>query len=361
MTVVGQADGLHKAGINVEVWKFSRFLSEPKHSQTRSGADIWELPLFRPRIASVYTMPRATRQWIERRLGEIQLFHCHAVFSPINNQLARFGRPYAATPNGGWSTRVFQGRNRFAKWAWMHMSEKRFWSGARFVQAVSSGERDQLKDLPGMAHIEQIPNGVDLPALNSDSHGRDAWVFMGRLAIDHKGLDRMVRSYALCRKKGASLPRLVLAGPDFRGGREYLAKLIAELGIEKMVELPGPVKGPEKEALLNRASLFLHTSRWEGLPLSMLEAMAHGVPCLVTNGTNFADVIKTSGTGYCAGESDEEIAAAMASVDAKETPAMGIRARQLVEKEYSWERVSDRLLQAYQRWCGASFPVRRAL
>jgi glycosyltransferase involved in cell wall biosynthesis len=170
-------------------------------------------------------------------------------------------------------------------------------------------------------------------------------------------LDRMVRSYALCRKKGASLPKLVLAGPDFRGGRDYLAKLIAELGLEKVVELPGPVKGQEKESLLNRASLFLHTSRWEGLPLSILEAMAHGAPCLVTQGTNFADVIRTSGTGYCAGESDEEIAAAMASVNLKETPAMGIRARQLVEKEYSWERVADRLLQAYQRWCGATFPV----
>ena len=38
MTVVGQADGLHTAGVKVEVWSFSRFRSEPKHSKTRARA-----------------------------------------------------------------------------------------------------------------------------------------------------------------------------------------------------------------------------------------------------------------------------------------------------------------------------------
>jgi glycosyltransferase involved in cell wall biosynthesis len=358
MTVVGQADGLHNAGVNVEVWSFSRYILEPQHSKTRTGADIWVLPLFRPKLASVCAMPRGTRRWIEGRLGEIQLFHCHAVFSPIHNQLAKFGKPYVVTPNGGWSTVVFGGRNRLAKRLWMELSEKRFWSGARFVQAVSSGEQERLKELPKMTRIEPIPNGVDLPALDSGAK-RDAWVFMGRLAIDHKGLDRMVRAYAICRKKGLALPKLVLAGPDFRGGRQFLTDLIAAHGLEKEIELPGPVNGKEKEALLNRASLFLHTSYWEGLPLSILEAMAHGVPCFVTRGTNFTGVIKESGAGYCAGDSDEEIAAAMASVDKQASLAMGMRARQLIEKEYTWERVAERLVQAYERCCGATFPAHR--
>jgi glycosyltransferase involved in cell wall biosynthesis len=355
MTVVGQADGLHTAGVKVEVWSFSRFRSEPKHSKTRTGADIWELPLFRPKIASVCAMPRGTRRWIEKRLDEIQLFHFHAVFSPIHNQIARFGKPYAVTPNGGWSRVVFNGRNRLAKRLWAELSEKRFWARARFVQAVSSGEQRQLKELAGIARIEEIPNGVDLPALNREPQKRDCWVFMGRLAVDHKGLDRMVRAYAICRKKGVSLPRLVLAGPDFRDGRKFLLDLISANGLEQDIELPGPVRGKDKEMLLNRASLFLHTSRWEGLPLAMLDAMAYGAPCFVTNGTNFTGVIKESGTGYCAGESDEEIADAMARVNSQECLVMGLRARQLVEKEYTWNRVSDRLIQAYRESCGATF------
>jgi glycosyltransferase involved in cell wall biosynthesis len=349
MTVVGQADGLHTAGVNVEVWSFSRFNSEAQHSKTRTGADIWELPLFRPKVVSIWTMPGNTRRWIEGRLDEIQLFHCHGVFSPINNQLAKFGKPYVVTPNGGWSADVFNGRNRLAKRLWTQLSEKTFWAGARFVQAVSGGEQQQLKQLPQIGAIEQIPNGVDLPSSYPSAETRDTWVFMGRLAIDHKGLDRMVRSYALCRKKGVLLPKLVLAGPDFRGGREVLTKLIASLGLEKEIELPGPVTGKEKAALLGRASLFLHTSRWEGLPLAMLDAMAHGAPCFVTKGTNFSGVIKQSGAGYCAGESDEEIAAAMASVNREECLGMGARARQLVETEYTWPRIAQRLRRAYER------------
>jgi len=165
----------------------------------------------------------------------------------------------------------------------------------------------------------------------------------------------MVRAYAICRKKGVSLPRLVLAGPDFRDGRKFLLDLISANGLEQDIELPGPVRGKDKEMLLNRASLFLHTSRWEGLPLAMLDAMAYGAPCFVTNGTNFTGVIKESGTGYCAGESDEEIADAMARVNSQECLVMGLRARQLVEKEYTWNRVSDRLIQAYRESCGATF------
>jgi glycosyltransferase involved in cell wall biosynthesis len=359
MAMVGQADGLHRAGVNLEVWSFSRFISEPRQSKTRTGAHIWELPLFRPKILSVCTMPRLTRAWIQQRLAGIQMFHCHGVFSPIHNQLAGWGKPYATTPHGGWNVLVFEGRNRLAKRVWTKLSEKRFWAKARFVQALSQSELRQLKRLPGIARIEQIPNGVDLPPLDSALQTRDRWVFMGRLAVDHKGLDRMVRAYAICRTKGVSLPKLVLAGPDFRGGREQLMRMITINRLERDVELPGPVQGEEKEALLNRASLFLHTSRWEGLPLAILEALAHGIPCFVTQGANVTDMIKESGAGYCAGESDEEIAAAMVSVNARDAAAMGMRGRRLVEQHYTWDSTAQRLLQAYQRCCGANVPVVR--
>ena len=140
---------------------------------------------------------------------------------------------------------VFNGRNRLAKRVWTQLSEKQFWAGAKFVQAVSHGEQQQLKDLPGIARIEEIPNGVDLPALKLPGpQERDVLgLHVGRLAVDHKGLDRMVRAYAICRKKGVSLPRLVLAGPDFRDGRKFLLDLISANGLEQDIELPGPVKG----------------------------------------------------------------------------------------------------------------------
>lgn len=356
MTIVGQADALHARGVNLEIWKFSRRITEIKLSHTRTGAEIWDLPLFGAKVVSAWTMPQATRRWIEQRLDRVQLFHFHSVFNPIHNQLAaRFGKPYVVTPNGAWSAEVFKGRNRLAKWAWTAVSEKRYWSRANFVQAVSPGEYDRLKSLPGMAHVEEIPNGVELPDMKSFAQPRDAWVFMGRLAVDHKGLDRMVRAYALCRKRGLSLPKLLLAGPDFRGGKAALVAQIASLGLEKEIELPGPVTGREKSVLLGRASLFLHTSRWEGLPLAMLDAMAHGAPCLVTQGTNFSGVIKQSRTGYCAGESDEQIADAMAGVNGEQCREMGLRARQLVETEYTWPRIAGRLMRAYEHTCEADF------
>lgn len=351
---VGQADGLHSLGVNLEVWCFSRFIKEPKNFKTRTGAEIWELPLYRYKIFSVCAIPAVTRRWIQQRLPHVQMFHFHGVFSPIHNLVAGFGKPYATTPHGGWNINVFEGRNRLIKKVWVGMSEKRFWSGARFVQATSDGEEKQLRRLPGLRQVEKIPNGVEMPPLESVSKQRDVWAYIGRLDVDLKGIDRMVRAYALCRKKGVSLPKLVIAGPDHRGGRQFLIDLIAANGLEKDIELPGPVQGKEKETLFKRASLFIHTSRSEAFPLAILEALAWGVPCLVTPGTNFCEVIKEAGAGYPTGESDEEIAAVMAAVDSKESLPMGLRGREYVENRYTWRHVAERLLKSYQHLCGAA-------
>lgn len=357
VATMGHADGLHRAGADLEIWTFSRYITKPEHSQTRTGADIWTLPLYRPKVLSVWMMPAVTRRWIESRLPEVQLFHCHGVFSPIHNLVARLGKPYAAIPHGGWNTNVFEGRNRLAKKVWVAMSEKRFWSNAQFVCATSPGEKTTLEELPGVVRVELAPNGVEIPPPESLSPCKGDWVYIGRLAIDYKGMDRMIRAYAICRSKGVNPPKLILGGPDFQGGKAILEKMISELGLEKHVEFVGPVNGPaEKAALLRRASLFLHTSRSEAFPLAILEAMAHGVPVLVTPGTNFADMVNQNGLGYGTGDSDEEIAAAMASVKIEDAPAMGLRARRLVENEYTWDRTARRLLQAYKRWCGATFP-----
>lgn len=356
VATMGHADALHRAGADLEVWSFSRYISEPKKSQTRTGADIWTLPLYRAKVLSIWMMPAVTRRWIESRLSEVQLFHCHGVFSPIHNLVARLGKPYATIPHGGWNTNVFEGRNRLAKKVWVALSEKRFWSNARFVCATSPGEKKTLEELPGIVRVELAPNGVEIPPPEAISPCQGDWVYIGRLAIDYKGMDRLIRAYAMCRSKGVNAPKLVLGGPDFQGGKAILEKMISELGLEKHVEFVGPVNGPaEKAALLGRASLFLHTSRSEAFPLAILEAMAHGVPVLVTPGTNFADMVNQNGVGYGTGDSDEEIAAAMASVKIEDASAMGMRARRLVENEYTWDRTARRLLQAYRRWCGATF------
>jgi glycosyltransferase involved in cell wall biosynthesis len=234
------------------------------------------------------------------------------------------------------------------KFLWIIWREKRIWSKALFVQAVSPAERANLIKLPGMASVVTIPNGSILPE-DAGLVPRDIWLFIGRLAIEQKGLDLLVESYASCVHAGIELPHLVLAGPDFRGGRSFLEELIAAHGVENRVTIRGPVVGTEKGELLRRASLFLHTSRWEGLPLSILEALAHSIPCLLTEGTNISAEVEAAGAGISCKTGTKEVSEAMRLASDLDKSTMGRAAREFISDNYSWHRITERLLAEYTR------------
>ena len=88
---------------------------------------------------------------------------------------------------------------------------------------------------------------------------------------------------AAARLDGGRPVKLLLFGFEAEPGqRQALLDLAAELGIAEQVEVPGPVTGAEKERSLRGAQCFRLPSYDEGLPMSMLEAMALAMPVVVT-------------------------------------------------------------------------------
>ena len=71
------------------------------------------------------------------------------------------------------------------------------------------------------------------------------------------------------------------------------------------VTVTGWVGRDDVQRLLGEASLYVQTSRWEGMPLSVLQALAAGVPCVVTDAVGNRDAVRQGLTGYVVGSSDE--------------------------------------------------------
>jgi glycosyltransferase involved in cell wall biosynthesis len=345
--LVGQCDALHQLGVPLEIWGFDPGVSEVVEERTSCGIPLIRMPRHRHSLEAVFSFPAVTNRELRTRLPGVACFHLHSVFLPSNNLVADLGVPYVISPHGGWGPRVLKGRNRLAKAAWIFLRERRLWSRARMVQAVSEAEEEELRELGGICEIRYIPNGVKLPSLPDKRGERDLWLFLGRLAIEHKGIDRMLAAYAECKSLKPDLPKLVLAGPDFRGDQAAIRERIRTLGLGDWIELPGPVTGDEKRRLFERASLFLHTSRWEGMPMSILEAMAWEIPCLLTKGTMMVPVVTEAGAGFDAGDSVTEIAAAMARAASAELSAMGRAARDCVATHFSWSTVAAKLAEVY--------------
>jgi len=125
------------------------------------------------------------------------------------------------------------------------------------------------------------------------------------------------------------------------------------LELREIASIHGPVAGPAKTDLLQGTDVFLHTSRYEGHPMAVLEALSFGIPCLLTPNTNVAEEVAAAGAGWEVALSPEAIAQGILTVLRCPPAALeeaGARARELVLRQYTWEKIASQTLDAYRRF-----------
>jgi glycosyltransferase involved in cell wall biosynthesis len=117
------------------------------------------------------------------------------------------------------------------------------------------------------------------------------------------------------------------------------------------VEFPGPVMGQEKWDLLASASLFIHTSRWEGMPFAVLEALALGRPVVITPETNVGRQVAQYGAGWVVEKSPSAIAAGLRAAmtcEAEQLDKVGQAARELAADCLTWPATAREMLAVYR-------------
>ncbi len=192
-----------------------------------------------------------------------------------------------------------------------------------------------------------IPAGIDTQTFSPDGaapvSGRV--VAVGRL-LERKGLDVLIRAVAVASRQADQL-HLLLAGDGPE--RKPLEGLAAELGVASRVSFIGRLSRQSLPDLYRSAQVMCHPARWDNFPAAPLEAMACGVPALVSELGSLQEMVGEAGMTHPIGD-HETLGAQLVTVvrDERLRSQLSASARERAATHYSWDTVCGAYLELYQ-------------
>ena len=271
------------------------------------------------------------------------------VYLAIARNLRKNGIPYIIVPHGELG-REAQKKKHLKKLAANILLFNRFADHSAAIQCLSTREFEETAFgknkiigtngvvIPKEKKIEFSPDGVKI-------------VYIGRLDAYHKGLDLLLEAVRL--SKSFLLEnncKIELYGPDHAGRFDHVQSLIQENEVQDLVSLNHEIIGTEKTKKLLEADIFIQTSRFEGMPLGILEAMSYGLPCLVTEGTAVGEFISEVHAGWVAKTNAPDIALRLTEAvgDRSKWVQYGENGRRAVQESYSWDKVAADAVRSYK-------------
>lgn len=306
--------------------------------------------------------PRGMKQTAEAILPAVDVLHIHE-FRTLENLLVtpvaqRLGKPIVLSPHGTLNLETGRGR---LKIVWDRLLSPGPALSVDHVVALTQAERAEAENLwrgfgkrQRPTQFSVIPNGVGLPAVDQRQlaagfRARYALgespvvLFMGRLQ-KRKGCDVLIEAFKAADIEDAEDARLLIVGPD----EGMLPRLRALAAGDRRIVFAGYLDGDARLGALAASDIFALPATGEGQPMSALEALAAGMPAILSPGCNLDDVA-AAGAGYVADASAAAFAQKLNLLlsDATLREEMGQRARELVAARYDWDQVAKQLEEVY--------------
>ncbi len=268
----------------------------------------------------------------------------------IGKHLEKKGIPYIIIPHGELRSEA-QKEKHLKKAVANLLLFNRFTDRALALQCLSKEEYDATS----FGRKKFIAtNGVAMPAKKKESFSKDGikMLYIGRLDAHVKGLDILLEAVRECLEiMKNNHVTLDIYGPDYAGRYAHMESLIESLGVGGAVTLHHEITGADKEKKLLESDVFVQTSRHEGMPGGILEALSYGMPCLVSRGTNLGEKIRDNDCGWMAENDPSSVARSIRDmISSKDTfGTKSVNASAFVEDNYSWNVIMKDTVASYQK------------
>ena len=347
--VILLAKGLRRRGWRVSVVALSGAGGDAAAGLIAAGAEFLTLQM-RKGLADPRGWIRFNR-WLRRECPDV--VHAHLPHAAWLARWSRLGAPVRVELDTLHSSSTgATGRRLGYRWSGWLADRVTAVSHAAAAAHLSAGMA-----APGKLLV--LPNGVDVEEWRPDAPARIAvrrelgieeeflWLAAGRL--------EPVKDYPTLLAAMTKVPeaaRLSIAGSGLL--KDELLGLSARLGLGRRVRFLG--FEPDLRRWMRAADGFVLSSRWEGLPMGLLEAAACALPAVATDGAGTSEALVDGQSGWLTPAGDSSaLAAAMTRVmrtPPEERRAMGERARQVAMERFSLEAILDRWEALYRDLLG---------
>jgi glycosyltransferase involved in cell wall biosynthesis len=307
--------------------------------------------------SEAFKWSRDLASWLEQTCGHFDVVDIHAVFSHSSLAAGKACRqanvPYVVRPHGSldpWSLT----RKRLQKRVLFWLGARRLLEAASCVQYTTTEERRLAESqLPWLAPGTIVPLGIAREGFGRRSKQPTSGPFlltMSRLE-EKKGLERLISAFHDATLMGRAAEwRLVIAGDGDASYVRSLKRLAATGAASSRILFPGWVTGAEKSRLLGSASVFAAPSAQENFGISVVEAMARGIPVLVSRGVNLASEINSANAGWVVDPLAVSFPRVLEGVlgDRPGQSARGKAAARLAQR-FGWDQSLDALVTLYER------------
>ena len=333
------------------------------------GVETWYFPVEWPRW--YYYSSELGRQLINH-VADFDVVHIHSLFLWPTTAAARAcrnaGVRYVSRPAGmlqadhlsaSYFSNARSLTSRLKKQLYLKTVGKSDINGAAGLHFTSQSELDSSTPEKYSPRKFVAPIGVDIPsvdnilssdsALKRESIHRDKQMILFLSRLDPvKGLD--VLADAMQRLSSRDDWVLVVAGEGTSNYRHSLEEDFVQRGLAGRVEFKGMVIGENKWETLSSADIFVLPSYQDSFGVAAVEAMAAGLPVVVSDRVGVNDVITSNDAGFVVPLEADALAASIGTLldDKQLQSRMGQNGRILAKRRFSWDAVIGQTLGMYQ-------------
>lgn len=270
----------------------------------------------------------------------------------------RAGKPYIVTVHGSLDPWCLKYKG-LKKGIYAALIQRRILNEAAAIHAITEEEAEDIRAFGIVAPILVIPNGIDpaefqalpspeeMDSIYPELKGKKVLLFLGRIH-QKKGLDILARAFGQIARSRKDL-HLLIVGPDNDNYRSQVERLLESEGVLDLTTFTGMLAEREKLAALSRADVCVIPSYSEVRTIVALEAMACGLPVIITQQCHFPEVVEAN-AGIVIEPKADQLADALNELldNSKLCEEMGENGRRLIMDKFTWDKIADQMIQLYE-------------